>query len=112
LFSVFGEAQLDSINTNASPAAVAAWKASDKTKLCYKKLFAPISDDDPTDTYIARILAKAWPGAKMSTNMKVAYTITVCQIMLNSRYDKLMLDDNIVRNRLRKNIVIYFINIV
>ena len=105
MFSVFGEAQLDSINANASPAIVAAWKASQKTKSCYKKLFTPISDDDINDTYIARILTKAWPGVRMPTNLKMAYTITICQIMLSDRYDKLKIGDDIVKNRLRKNIV-------
>ncbi|RIB05316.1 hypothetical protein C2G38_2253881 [Gigaspora rosea] len=40
------------------------WKASEKTKSCYKKLFTPISSDptdDPADTYMARFLGKIWP---------------------------------------------------
>jgi hypothetical protein len=103
MFSVFGEAQLDSINTNAPPQAVMEWKNSDKTKACYRKLFEPINDDE-NDTYIARILAKVWPGAT-PTNMKLAYTITVCQIMLSSHYEKLTMKEDIVKNRLRKNLV-------
>ena len=65
----------------------------------------PISDDDINDTYIARVLTKTWPGVCMPTNLKMAYTITICQIMLSDRYDKLKIGDDIVKNRLRKNIV-------
>ena len=45
-----------------------------------------------------------WPGA-MLTNMKLAFTITVCQIMLSSHYEKLIIKEDIVKNRLRKNLV-------
>ncbi|RIB17400.1 hypothetical protein C2G38_2187340, partial [Gigaspora rosea] len=58
MFSVFGESQLDSINTNATPADVSQWKASAKMKACYQKLFKPISSD-PNDSYMSRILNKS-----------------------------------------------------
>ena len=58
MFSVFGESQLDSINTHASPQAVIEWKTSAKTKDCYKKLFAPINKDNSDNIYISLILAK------------------------------------------------------
>lgn len=105
MFSVFGESQLDSINTNAAPVNVVAWKASAKTKACYRKLFTPINNDDNNnDTYISRILAKVWPGAA-PTNMRLAYTITVCQIMLSDHYDKLIMSEETAKNRLKKNLV-------
>src|SRR5438046_1780326 len=104
MFSVFGELQLDSINTHTSSQAVMEWKMSAKTKDCYKKLFAPINEDNPNNTYISLILAKVWPGAT-PTNIKLAFTITVCQIMLSSHYKKLIIKEDIVKNRLRKNLV-------
>ena len=105
MFSVYGESQLDSINTSAAPATVAAWKASAKTKACYRKLFTLINNDDiNSDTYITRILAKVQPGAS-PTNMRLAYMITVCQIMLSDHYEKLIISEEIVKNRLRKNLV-------
>jgi hypothetical protein len=57
MFSVFGESQLDSINTNAIPAKVAEWKASKKTRDCYQKLFSPISSDSLV-TYMQKIMSK------------------------------------------------------
>ena len=105
MFSVYGESQLDSINTSVASATITVWKASAKTKACYRKLFTSINNDDVnSDTYITRILAKVWPGAS-PTNMRLAYTITVCQIMLSDHYEKLIMSEEIVKNRLRKNLV-------
>jgi hypothetical protein len=103
MFSVFGESQLDSINTNATPADVSEWKASAKTKACYQKLFTPISSD-PNDSYMSRILSKVWPD-KLPTNIKMAYAIAVCQIMLNDYYEKLTMSEDTVKDRLRRNLV-------
>lgn len=110
LFATFGESQLESINNNASPADVLAWKASDKTKACYKKLFLPINSENPEVTHISRILLKVWPGST-PTNIKAAYTITVCQIMLSEHYEKLTMKEKVVKNKLKKNLVSFFINI-
>ena len=48
--------------------------------------------------------ARTWPAAA-PTNMQLAYTITVCQILLNEHYEKLTMSDEITKNRLNKNIV-------
>jgi hypothetical protein len=109
IFSIFGISQLDSINTNASPSEVSAWKASQKTKDFYKKLFTPINpDDNNSDLYITKIFGKVWPGASPS-NLKIAFAITVCQIMLSEHYKKLTMSEDIVKNRLRKNLVSKYI---
>ena len=97
MFSVFGESQLDSINTHASPQAVMEQKTSAKTKDCYKKLFAPINEDNPDNTYILLILAKVQFGATL-TNIKLVFTITIYQIILSSHYEKLIIKEDIVKN--------------
>jgi hypothetical protein len=104
VFAVFGETLLDPINTNATPQAITDWKKSTKTKSCFKKLFKPIDANNADDTYFTRILARSWP-ASQPTNMQLAYTITVCQILLNDHYEKLTMSDEITKNRLNKNIV-------
>ena len=104
VFAVFGETLLDPINTNATPQTITEWKQSPKTKLCYRKLFKPIDVNNADETYFTRILARAWP-ASTPTNMQLAYTITVCQILLNEHYEKLTMSDEITKNRLNKNIV-------
>ena len=103
MFSVFGESQLDSINTNVTPADVSEWKASTKMKECFQKLFTAISSN-PNDMYMFRILSKVWPD-KLSTNIKMAYTIAVCQIMLNDYYEKLTMSKDTVKDKLRRNLV-------
>lgn len=103
MFSVFGESELDSINTNAIPSDVSEWKSSRKTKACYQKLFMSISSD-PNDTYMSRILSKVWPS-KLPSNIKLAYAMAVCQIMLNDYYEKLTMSEDTVKDRLRKNLV-------
>jgi hypothetical protein len=105
MFSVFGISQLDSINTNSSPANVSAWKASDKTKNCYKKLFTKINPrNTASPTYMEKILEKIWPGAE-TTEIQAAYMITICEIMLSPHYDKITLSEQLGKSRLNKNLV-------
>jgi hypothetical protein len=103
MFAVFGEAQLESINSNAISSDVSAWKSSEKMKACYQKLFMPIASD-PNDTYMVRILGKVWPS-KMPRNIQMAYAMAICQIMLNEYYVKLTMSEETVKKRVRKNLV-------
>ena len=84
--------------------AILAWKQSPKTKSCYNKLFHSIDPDNSTETYFDRILARSWPTSA-PTNMQLAFTVTVCQILLREHYEKLTMSDNITNNHLNKNIV-------
>jgi len=86
-----------------SPSKIMEWKASDKTKSCYKKLFTPISSD-PIDTYMARILAKLW-STTIPLYMKMVYAITVYQVTLSQHYEKFTMREDIVKDRLIKNLV-------
>ena len=109
MFSIYGESQLESINTNSTPEEVLTWKQSTKTKSAYRKLFTSISDD-PDYTYMSRILAKVWPGGD-PTNLQLAFGITVCQTTLSSHYKKLTINEDAVERKLIKNLVsnsIYF----
>src|SRR5260363_205708 len=103
LFSVFGETNLDSIITNVAPSKITKWKASNKTKSCYKKLFTLISSNQ-NDTFMARILGKVWPVSMLS-DIKMAYCITVCQVMLSQHFEKFTMKEDFVKNRLIKNLV-------
>ena len=84
--------------------AILAWKQSPKTKSYYNKLFYPIDPDNSTETYFDQILARSWPTSA-PTNMQLAFTVTVCQILLREYYEKLTMSDNITNNHLNKNIV-------
>lgn len=102
LFLVFGKTNLDSINTNVALSKITEWKAFNKTKFCYKKLFTPIFSDQ-NDTYMARILGKVWP-VTISSDMKMAYCITVGQVMLSQHFEKFTMKKDIMKNRLIKNL--------
>ena len=102
MFAVYGESQLDSINTNSLPQEVATWKALSKTRLCYRKLFRSINAlEDMGETHMQKILSKLWPS-EMLSNIKVAYAISICQIMLSSYYERLIMSEEIVKNQLKK----------
>jgi len=79
------------------------WKKSTKTSAAYKKLLRPL-DDSTEDTYFNRILEKVWSNTTPNNN-QLAYTLTVCQIMLNHNFDKLVMDDVVTKKRLERNIV-------
>jgi hypothetical protein len=104
VFAVYGESMLDRINTKATPQAIAAWKSSEKTKNAYNKLFRPVNPDNSGETYFDRIVARAWPSTT-PTYIQMAFTVTVCQILLRKHYEKLTMSDQITQNRLNKNIV-------
>ena len=95
---------LDRIDTKAMPQAILNWKNSAKTKRCYKLLHRKIDPASSNETYFTRILSRAWP-AKSPTNMELIFTLTVCQIVLSSHYEKLIVSDTITHNRINKNIV-------
>ncbi|RIB04374.1 hypothetical protein C2G38_2222564 [Gigaspora rosea] len=102
LFLVFGENNLDSINTNVAPSKIMEWKASDKTKSCYKKLFTLIFSDS-INTYMAKIFAKVWPTT-IPLDMKIAYAITIYKVTLSQHYEKFTIRKDIVKDRLIKNL--------
>jgi len=79
------------------------WKKSTKTSDAYKMLLRPISNDSD-ETPFDRILEKVWSTITPNNN-QLAYTLTVCQIMLNHNFDKLVMDDVVTKKRLERNIV-------
>ena len=80
------------------------WKRSAKTKSCFNKLFRPIDPDNSEETFFDQILARSFLAAA-PTNYQLAFAITVCQILLHEHYEKLNMSDDIMKNRLNKNIV-------
>jgi hypothetical protein len=106
MFFVFGDL-LESINSKAIPEEVLDWKRSDKTKSCYKRLFARIVDNSE-DTYMSRILQKIWPSGD-ATNEQVAYAVAVCQTILDPNYEKITISESVVKNKIARNLVsIYY----
>ena len=95
---------LDKINTKATPQAILEWKNSAKTKHAYKLLHRKINLAESDKTYFSWIVACSWP-VKSPTNMEFVFTLTICQIVLSNHYEKLIISDEISRNRINKNII-------
>ena len=104
VFAVFGDSMLDRIDSNAIPEEVHNWKQSDKTKAAYSKLFSPIVADDPEDTYISRILTKVFPKGVAEENL-LAFGIGVAQALLSPKYEKITIEEKIMKDRIEKNVV-------
>jgi hypothetical protein len=102
LFFIFGD-QLESINNKAALEKVLDWKRSDKTKLCYKRLFEKIADNSE-DTYMSRILSKIWPSGN-ATHEQVAYAIAICQTVLDPICEKITISEDLVKSKIARNLV-------
>ena len=96
MFDIFGKQNLSRINTSAKADDIQAFKNSNKTKEAFKCLFE--TDDDNILPYIEAIKKKAW-GKKSTTKRDTAFTLAVCEIMLNPRHPKISVDDDALRNR-------------
>ncbi|CAB4404525.1 unnamed protein product [Rhizophagus irregularis] len=96
MFNVFGENHLMRINTTANSDTIRKFKRSHKTKEAFYCLFEV--DDDKTLPYVEAIQKKAW-GKKTTTVMDTAFTLAVCEIILNPRYPKISVSDNALHRR-------------
>ncbi|GBC43434.1 uncharacterized protein OCT59_028242 [Rhizophagus irregularis] len=96
MFDIFGENLLTRINTSAGAGDIATFKNSNNTKNAFKCLF--ISDDDGTLPYIEAIKKKAWERKK-TTLMDTAFTLAVCEIVLNLRHPRISVSDNALHKR-------------
>lgn len=96
MFDIFGKNLLTRINTSAGAGDIAAFKNSNNTKKAFKCLF--ISDDDGTLPYIEAIKKKAW-GRKKTTLMDTAFTLVVCEVVLNPKHPRISISDNALHKR-------------
>src|SRR5260363_27272 len=103
---------LDPINSKAKPKEILKWKKSRKTKNCYKLLFARvINSSDEDDTYVFRILNRVWPSG-VAFDQKMAYAMAVCQSLLSTNHEKLMISEDIIKEDLKRNLVSYYYIII
>ena len=105
MFDIFGKTNLARINTSAGANDIRAFKRSHKTKEAFNCLFE--LDEDNTLPYIEAIKKKAW-GKKSTTKRDTAFTLAVCEIMLNPTHPKISVGDNALHNRFN----IYWVSIL
>lgn len=97
MFDVFGDSWLSHINTTASPEDIDTFKRSYKTKKAFKCLFE--NDDDGNLPYIQAIKDKAWGKRKTTTEKDTAFTLAVCEVVLNPNHSKISISDSALRKR-------------
>src|SRR5260363_23276 len=103
VIAVYGDSMLDKIDSHAIPEEIYNWKQSTKTKTAYSKLFLPIAND-PNNTFISRILTKVWPKGDAEDNL-LAFAIGVVQALLSYKYEKITIDEKVMKDRIEKNVV-------
>ncbi|POG65321.1 hypothetical protein GLOIN_2v1483215 [Rhizophagus irregularis DAOM 181602=DAOM 197198] len=86
MFDIFGKKNLTRINTSAGVDDIRAFKNSKKTKQAFKCLFK--ADDDNNLPYVEAIKKKAW-GKKNTTKKDTAFTLAICEIVLNPKHPKI-----------------------
>lgn len=101
MFSVFGESRLDPINTTSTATEISAWKRSEKTAKCYKRLFLPLKDSQET-SFMSRILEKLWPRSDC-TEEHAAFAISVCECVLNPNNDSILINEYAMKDFLLAN---------
>src|SRR5688572_33063760 len=99
MFDTFGENKLTRINTIAKANDIQKFKSSSKTKEAFKCLFE--MDDDNGLPYVEAIKKKAW-GKKSTTMRDTAFTLAVCEVILNPKHPKISVGDNALYNRFDK----------
>ncbi|CAB5372485.1 unnamed protein product [Rhizophagus irregularis] len=75
---------------------IRAFKNSKKTKQEFKCLFK--ADDDNNLPYVEAIKKKAW-RKKNITKKDTAFTLAICEIVLNPKHLKISVSDNALHNR-------------
>ena len=100
MFSVFGEDQLDVINTNSRSIDIIEWKRSAKTERCSRNLFRKIREKEVS--YMAQIFEKVWTKTEASAEL-TAFTISVCKLMLNMKNETIQVNEINTRRNIKKN---------
>ncbi len=97
MFDVFGENWLTRVNTNTSAEIIHEFKQSSKTRKAFKCLFE--SSDNGDLPYIQAIKNRAWGKRKTTTEKDTAFTLAVCEVVLNLKHPKISIGDIALRRR-------------
>ena len=109
LFATFGEVNLPSINSNASPSEIANWKKRPEISKCYEKLFKHMdASNNKSPLVITCILEKAFLRKEYS-NPEFAYAIAICKTILNPKNDVLQLKESILKSKVKYYLVGLFL---
>lgn len=100
MFAVFGEQKLEFIDNTASPVKIAEWKMSEKTREAYAELF----ENHDLLSKIAYSVFKQNKDEELSI-MHCAYTLAICDILLNPKSSGIKCNDKSVVKRVNAFLV-------
>jgi len=103
MFSTFGEKNLPSIKSNASPSDILAWKRKSEIATCYENLFKPMDNDN--NLTLSCILQKVFPNSDASSNIQIAFAIAVCTTFLNPKYKYINAKESTMRQKVKYYVV-------
>jgi hypothetical protein len=104
LFAVFGEANLPSINTNASSTEISRWKKKPEISNCYKRLFERIDDNKEDSPWVLTQIAKRVLNNK-SSRVEMAFVVAICVSILNPKDSKLTLTTKKMKSKVKYYLV-------
>ncbi|KAF0479670.1 hypothetical protein F8M41_023799 [Gigaspora margarita] len=78
-------------------------KIKSSTFFVFGNLLEPINNKDSEDTYIVKILTKIW-SSRDGFDENIAYAIAIAQMMLNPKYDKIIISNTTIKYKIAKNL--------
>ena len=104
MFAVFREANLHPITTRAKDAEIRRWKQTSAVKKCHNNLFKKIDNYSP-ETYMSKIIRKVFKDRRNAPKKQVAYTISVCETILNPDNLTIQIYEDATKHLITKNYV-------
>jgi hypothetical protein len=99
MFSVFGSEKLPRLGSQAENQKITKWKQNPKVKACHKLLF----ETNAAGNYcVAEIACVAFPETSVPTmtNYHLSFTLSVCDIFLNSKSKGIICKESEMKKRL------------
>ncbi|CAG8578174.1 2655_t:CDS:2, partial [Dentiscutata heterogama] len=96
VFTVFSEEQLEMVDNTMPSAKLAEWKTSEKTRAAYNLLF----ENNELIISICYSAFKQFHGKNLSP-MHCAYTMAICDILLNPKSSSIKCSDKAITRRVR-----------
>jgi len=103
MYFIFGF-ELPHINSKATPTQITEWKQNPAVKKCHRKLFQKVIIGEP-DTFMTRIINKAWPNKKNVAKIKIAYAISACEAFLDPKNHCIQMSERLIKGNIIKNLV-------
>jgi len=104
IWKVFGHERLPPLKSTASATEILRWKESPQVNDCYRALFEQNSEGVFWVSIIARS-AFSMVAVPTLTNHHCAFTLAVCDILLNPRSKSVMCKDKFMKRRMSQYLV-------